>query len=295
MTGRVRMAENGAQLLARIEGRRSLKDIDQHIFPVNGGPAQGDVIEFHGVEGSGKTEMLYHILSRCILPTCSGGLEVEVVFIDTDYHFDMLRLVSILENRLTSSAPESEMEEVVRSSLRRLSVLHCSSSIQLLLTLHYLEGILCSRPALCLLVIDSISAFYWIDRANGGDSLARQEANLRKCTEILDRLRRDYGVVVVATTHAVMRNYSSSSTASGSSEPSGSTPSWKCSSDFDKQYLCRAWQKILTHRLLFSKSDQSSVSEDHKQLFSVACNTVRTKGVHRCVFYVTEAGVRFSE
>ncbi|XP_053093835.1 DNA repair protein XRCC2 isoform X2 [Pangasianodon hypophthalmus] len=239
--------------------------------------------------------MLYHILSRCILPTCSGGLEVEVVFIDTDYHFDMLRLVSILENRLTSSAPESEMEEVVRSSLRRLSVLHCSSSIQLLLTLHYLEGILCSRPALCLLVIDSISAFYWIDRANGGDSLARQEANLRKCTEILDRLRRDYGVVVVATTHAVMRNYSSSSTASGSSEPSGSTPSWKCSSDFDKQYLCRAWQKILTHRLLFSKSDQSSVSEDHKQLFSVACNTVRTKGVHRCVFYVTEAGVRFSE
>ncbi|KAF4087759.1 hypothetical protein AMELA_G00074300 [Ameiurus melas] len=295
MSGRVRMAENCAQLLARIEGRRSLKDIDQHIFPVNGGPAQGDVIEFHGVEGSGKTEMLYHLLSRCILPTHSGGLEVEAFFVDTDYHFDMLRLVSILEARLTSSPLENEMEEMVRSSLRRLSVLHCSSSVQLLLTLHYLEGILCSRPALCLLVIDSISSFYWIDRANGGDSLVRQEANLRKCTEILDRLRRDYGVVVFATTHAVMRNYSSSSTASGSAEPSRSTPSWKCSSDFDKQYLCRAWQKLLTHRLLFSKSDQSSVSADHKQLFSVASNTVRTKGVHRCVFLVTEAGVQFSE
>lgn len=251
----------------------------------------GDVIEFHGVEGSGKTEMLYHLLSRCVLPTHREGLEVEVIFVDTDYHFDMLRLVSILEARLSSSSPESEMEETVRSSLRRLSVLHCSSSVQLLITLQHLEGILCSRPALCLLVIDSISSFYWIDRANGGDSLARQEANLRRCTEILDRFRRDYGVVILATTHAVMRNYSSSST--GSSEPSGSTPSWKCSSDFDKQYLCRAWQKILTHRLLFSKSDQSS--EDHKQLFSVACNTVRTKGVHRCAFHVTDAGVRFSE
>lgn len=239
--------------------------------------------------------MLYHLLSRCILPTHRGGLEVEVVFVDTDYHFDLLRLVSILEARLTSSLPESEMEEVVRSSLRRLSVLHCSSSVQLHLTLHYLQGILCSQPALCLLIIDSISAFYWIDRANGGDSLARQEANQRKCTEILDRLRKDYGLVVFATTHAVMRNYSSSSTTSGPSESSGSTPSWKCSSDFDKQYLCRAWQKKLTHRLLFSKSDQSSASEDHKQLFSVACNTIRTNDVHRCAFYVTEAGVRFIE
>lgn len=239
--------------------------------------------------------MLYHLLSRCILPTQRGGLEVEVIFVDTDYHFDMLRLVSILEARLTSSPPESETEEVVRSSLHRLSVLHCSSSVQLLLTLHSLEGILCSRPALCLVVIDSISAFYWIDRANGGDSLARQEANLRKCSEILDRLRRDYGIVVFATTHAVMRNYSSSSTPSGSSDPSGSAPSWKCTPDFDKQYLCRAWQKILTHRLLFSKSDQSKASEDRKQLFSVACNTVRTKGAHQSAFYVTDAGVRFSE
>ncbi|XP_027023749.1 DNA repair protein XRCC2 isoform X2 [Tachysurus fulvidraco] len=294
MTGRVRMAENGAQLLARIEGRRSLRHIDRHIFPMNGGPVQGDVIEFHGVEGSGKTEMLYHLLSHCILPTHSGGLEVEVVFIDTDYHFDMLRLVSVLEACLSPSPPESETDvqvdtEVVRSSLGRLSVLHCSSSVQLLLTLHYLEGTLCTRPTLCLLVIDSISAFYWIDRASGGDSLARQEANMRKCTEILDKLRRDYGLVVFATTHAVMKNYSSGSTASGSSEP------WKCSSDFDKQYLCRAWQKILTHRLLFSKSVQSSVPEENKQLFSVACNTVRTKGVHRCVFYVTEAGVQFTE
>ncbi|TSK28311.1 DNA repair protein XRCC2 [Bagarius yarrelli] len=234
--------------------------------------------------------MLYRLLSRCILPTHSGGLEVEVVFIDTDYHFDMLRLVSILESRLTSSLLDSETEAaVVRSSLSRLSVLHCSSSVQLLLTLHYLEATLCSRPALCLLVIDSISAFYWIDRANGGDSLVRQEANLRKCTEMLDRLRRDYGLVILATTHAVMRNYSSSSTASGSSEP------WKRSADFNKQYLCRAWQKILTHRLLFSKSHQASVSQEHRQLFSVACNTIRTKGVRRSVFYVTEAGVQFTE
>ncbi|KAJ7409602.1 hypothetical protein BTVI_56048 [Pitangus sulphuratus] len=53
---------------------------------------KGDVIEFHGAEGTGKTEMLYHLIARCIIPKSGGGLEVEVMFIDTDYHFDMLRL-----------------------------------------------------------------------------------------------------------------------------------------------------------------------------------------------------------
>ncbi|XP_072534787.1 DNA repair protein XRCC2 [Salminus brasiliensis] len=303
MTERVRMAQSGAQLLARIEGRQSLKDIDQHLFPEDAGPAQGDVVEFHGVEGSGKTEMLYHLMTHCVLPKDRGGLEVEVVFVDTDYHFDMLRLVSVLEARLTRPANENadsserETEEVVRSCLRRLSVVHCSSSVQLLLTLHYLEGVICSRPALCLLVIDSISAFYWVDRSSGGESLARQEANLRKCTELLNKLRRDYGIVVFATTHAIMRNYSSAagSTAHGSSEPSGSTPSWKNVTDFDKPYLCRTWQRILTHRIVFSKAEQSLVAVDGKQVFSVACSTVRTKAAKRCTFYVTEGGVQFLE
>ncbi|KAL7873999.1 hypothetical protein SRHO_G00049690 [Serrasalmus rhombeus] len=301
MTERVRMAETGAQLLARVAGRQSLKDIGQHVFPEDGGPAQGDVVEFHGVEGSGKTEMLYHFMIHCVLPKDSGGLEVEVVFIDTDYHFDMLRLVSILEARLTPTAEEnadsaeSETEEAVRSCLRRLSVVHCSSSVQLLLTLHYLEGTFCSRPALCLLVIDSISAFYWVDRSSGGESLARQEANLRKCAELLNKFRRDYGIVVFATTHAIMRNYSSAagSTPHGSSEASGSTPSWRNFTDFDKPYLCRTWQRILTQRLVFLKSERSPV--DQKQVFTVACSTVRTKGVKKCTFYVTEEGIKFIE
>lgn len=249
-------------------------------------------MELHGVEGSGKTEALYHLMSRCILPKACCGLEVEVVFMDTDYHFDMLRLVSILESRLTPPAgeegpggPEGEAEEAVRSCLRRLSVVFCSSSTQLLLSLLYLEATFGNRPALGLLVIDSISSFYWVDRGNGGENLARQETPLRKCSELLNKLRRDYGIVVFATAHAIMRNYST--------EPSGSTPSWKNVTDFDKPYLCRTWQRMLTHRLVFSKSEQSPGTVDTKQAFSVACSTIRTKGVKRCTFYITEGGVQF--
>ncbi|XP_058621500.1 DNA repair protein XRCC2 [Onychostoma macrolepis] len=295
MTARVRMAENGAQLVSRLEGRQSLRDIEPNIFPVDCGPGQGDVVEFHGLEGTGKTETLYHLITRCIMPVQSGGLEVAVVFVDTDYHFDMLRLVSVLEGRLAEDSKEgdcseNEPEERVRSCLRRLSVVHCNSSVQLLLTLHYLENTFSSQASLCLLVIDSISSFYWVDRFNGGESTVCQEANLRKCAELLDRLRRNYGIVIFATTHAIMRNYGSDSGVSEVPGSSSSSRRWRLAdsaTDFDKPYLCKAWQRIVTHRMLFTKSHVS------KQVFSTACTSIMTKGVKRCSFHVMEGGIKF--
>lgn len=53
------------------------------------------------VRAAGKTELLYHLLCRCVMPAAAGGLEVEVIFVDTDYSLDMLRLVSILDRRLS--------------------------------------------------------------------------------------------------------------------------------------------------------------------------------------------------
>ncbi|XP_010884120.2 DNA repair protein XRCC2 [Esox lucius] len=301
-----KMMENGAQLFARLDGRRSLKDIEPHIFPDGAGPVQGDVVEFHGTEGSGKTETLFHLVSHCILPVDRGGLEVEVMFVDTDYHFDMLRLVTVLERRLGEEAREedgvaaAESEVQVRACLARLYVVHCSTSVQLLLTLHHLESTFCSRPALCLLVIDSISAFYWVDRSGGGESVAKQEANLRRCSELLERLLRDCRIVVFATTHAIMRNYRHSGQASTASltpaaAETSSSSSWRQwssthASDFDRPYLSRAWQRLVTHRLLFSKGE---VTQDKKQLFSAACTTTRTVGAKCSSFCVMEGGVQF--
>ncbi|XP_062377175.1 DNA repair protein XRCC2 [Sardina pilchardus] len=322
MIRNVNMSETGAQLFARLEGRRCLKDIEPQIFPEDCGPSQGDIVELHGTEGTAKTEMLYHLIVRCILPTKHGGLEAEVVFVDTDFHFDTLRLVTVLEARLSQKtagatsekrrkegAEEEEEgdEETVKACLRRLFVVHCSSSAQMLLSLHYLEGWFSSRPALGLLVLDSISAFYWQDRSGGGESVSQQEANLRKCALLLDRLRRDYGIVVFATVHAVMRNYGSSDASSSTAprppeapSPSSSSSSslfsssnsrrWSAVLDFDKPYLCRAWQRLVTQRLVFSKSD---VLKDRRPVFSVACTTTRTRGVKRSSFCVTDAGMQF--
>ncbi|XP_005944704.1 DNA repair protein XRCC2 [Haplochromis burtoni] len=281
------MSESGAQLLARLEARRCLKDIEPRLFPEDRGPDQGAVVELFGLEGTGKTELLYHLLCRCVLPEAAGGLEVDVVFVDTDYSLDMLHLVSILDSKLSAALLAGADEAALRSCLSRLLFVHCYSSSQLLLTLHFLETTLSSRPALALILIDSISAFYWVDRCEGGASYTKQEEKLSRCVELLGRLLRDYRITVFATCHAIRRPGVPSS-----------------SSDSERSYLCRSWQRLVTHRLLCSRQEPGNnmaaegghdQEQRRQQIFTVHCTTFssRVKVSWSSSFCVTEAGVEF--
>ena len=70
-----------------------------------------------GGEGCGKSEVLLNITAQCVLPRiwCGrevGGREVEVVWVCTDYKFDVLRLVAVLEGKVCGMASESEKNKV---------------------------------------------------------------------------------------------------------------------------------------------------------------------------------------
>lgn len=222
--------------------------------------------------------MLYHLIARCIIPKSGGGLEVEVMFIDTDYHFDMLRLVTILEHRL-----EQSTEEMMKHCLGRLFLVNCNSSIQLLLTLHSLENMFCTHPSLCLLILDSISAFYWIDRSNGGESLNSQEMNLKKCANFLEKLVREHHLVLFATTQSIMQK---------STNSAESFFPLKLQHEIDadyRPYLCKSWQQMVTHRIFFSKQFNSGNS---KGFTLVSCHLKKSHGAKRS-FNIAECGVQF--
>nr|XP_021548470.1 DNA repair protein XRCC2 [Neomonachus schauinslandi] len=239
----------------------------------------GDILEFHGPEGTGKTEMLYHLTARCILPKSEGGLEVEVLFIDTDYHFDMLRLVTILEHRLSQSS-----EEMVKCCLGRLLLVNCSSNTQLLLTLYSLETVVCSHPSLCLLILDSLSAFYWIDRVNGGESVNLQEYTLKKCAQFLEKLVNEYRLVLFATTQSIMQK-----TTNWTEGPS-SALSHPSEADVDyRPYLCKAWQQVVRHRIFFSKQEDFKTSNQ----FSLVSRHLKSNSLKKHIFIIGESGIEF--
>ncbi|MEJ1279560.1 hypothetical protein NN561_010494 [Cricetulus griseus] len=257
--------------------RSSLKELEPNLFADEDSPVHGDVLEFHGPEGTGKTEMLYHLTARCILPKSEGGLQIEVLFIDTDYHFDMLRLVTVLEHRLSRSS-----EETIKLCLGRLFLAYCSSSLQLLLTLHSLEALFCSHPSLCLLIVDSLSAFYWTDRASGGESVALQESTLKKCSQLLERLVTEYRLVLFTTTQSLMQKASDSAEQPASSKLPGD-------GDTDyRAYLCKAWQKVVKHRVIFSREDEAKSSR-----FSLVSRHLKSNSLKKHAFMIRESGVEF--
>ncbi|XP_028646703.1 DNA repair protein XRCC2 [Erpetoichthys calabaricus] len=270
MSREARLTESGTELLARLGERPSLKSLELPIFSEVGFPGPGDVVELHGAEGTGKTELLYHVLVHCILPTAQGGLEVEVLFVDTDFHFDMLRLVALLEQRLPGSP-----EALVRRSLRRLTLVQCSSSVQLLLTLRHLESLLCGRTALGVLMLDSLSAFYWTDRSAG------REDTLRRCSEFLQKLVKDYHLLVFAATQALMRAKSGEGKALAEAA---------VSVDSYRPYLCRAWQRMVTHRAVVGRAE---TGRDGGPLFSLASCSLKSRRTWQCHFGIGEGGVHF--
>ncbi|XP_026534749.1 DNA repair protein XRCC2 [Notechis scutatus] len=277
MTSGMSKWESGAQLIARLEGRSSLKTLEPCLFAEEGYPIYGDVVEFHGAEGTGKTEMLYHLIARCILPKSRGGLEVSVVFIDTDFHFDMLRLVTLLEYRLSSQGTEATM----KCYLERFFLMNCHSSSQLLLSLYSLESMFLSHPSLSLLIVDSMSAFYWIDRANGGENLSLQEANLKKCVQVLQKLVKDHHLVLFATTQSLMQKSSNFVESSEKTE---------CDAGSDyRPFLCKAWRQLVTHRVFFSRHPHP----DDTQGFLMTTCHIQNDCVVKRLFCITEQGIQF--
>ena len=255
------------QLFARLGGKQSLDGLDLNLFSdIPGGIQAGNVVEFCGQEGSGKTEVLLHLIANCILPKSwkdlnLNGKSIGVVFVDTDYHFQLLRLVTIMEFRILRAireihhAPEyvntagefcypekyRDYETFIKSCLNLLFIVRCNQSIQLLATILSLENLLTAKPEVGILMIDSVSAFYWIDRCSGAESQNNQEKNQRKIVDILRKYVKEYHVVLIATKLFIF----------GTTEK---TPT-------RHEYLSQAWQKLVNFRYEFEKkSFQSGVN-----------------------------------
>lgn len=103
---------------------------------------------------------------------------------------------------------------------------------------------------------------------------------------------RDYRITVFATCHAIRRNYSGPSSSSTSSS----------SSEFDRPYLCRPWQRLVTHRLLCSRelagnnmaaAAASTENQRRQQVFTVLCTSSRTRAARSSSFCVMDGGVDF--
>jgi DNA-repair protein XRCC2 len=242
--------ETAAQLFTRLGAKHYLHALNSPLFQdlQDGQIQSGDVVELFGDEGTAKTEMLLNILTSCIQTQC-------VIFIDTDCHFPMLRLVQIIEYHLFSSDSQDisadNREKRIKDCLSRLYYFRCHSSIELVATLESLHAMLARKPEICCLMIDSISAFYWQDKLILGETPNSQEYHQRKVVDAIKDLIASYSLAVFATRGMFV----------GASGRNRDDPT--CS------FLSSQWQKLVRYRFMLTREGAKQTG----QLVAVNCES----------------------
>lgn len=162
------------------------------------------------LSGAGKTQLLYYLTARAILPRTFagisvGGLEAAVVWMDADDRFDVYRLRDVARgivrqahesadddptlDKDATRYSEAELTDMLTSALQHVHVFRPQSSSALVATLctldRYLYDLsrhLSASRILHMLVIDSVTAFLWPDKLK--DEVARTEEIGRSRAEV---------------------------------------------------------------------------------------------------------------
>lgn len=180
------LIESGVQLLARVTdySKKPLEGLDEQLFPEGLGRKQ--TVEINGDPGSGKTLLLTQLIAACILPLEYNGLDIIVLLINADHHFQLRKLTKIMKKHLKISdksefLDDTKTEEIIELSLKNLLIINCTNYHQFICHLYSLPSILSSNNKIGIVALDSISAFYWQARETEKHlSLSSHTSNILK-------------------------------------------------------------------------------------------------------------------
>ena len=214
-----------------------------------------------------------------------------MVFIDTSYKFPLWRLVHVLEQRIrnerkyTGDAVDAiEVEKLLKSCLQRLFLVHCTSSLNLVKSLSNMEKFFDENPDVSVLMIDSISEYYWTDRTIGGCGRYEQEALQRSIISKLKRFKDTYNLVIFVTKSAIMSKNLQTVQQANSMRKTDGIVKAPC------DYLSLEWNNFLTHKYEVSRRFGCGI-EKGEALYT-ATLTKQANPIE-CKFKITNSGIKF--
>ncbi|XP_077234626.1 homolog of X-ray repair cross complementing 2 (XRCC2) [Tasmannia lanceolata] len=300
--GWIKGDESAKEMLARVLTERPFLLLPPlHRLPLR----FGNVVEIVGPSPSAKSEILIQAAINCVLPkewngVHFGGLERLVMYFDLDCCFDVLRLSQSLKHRIIEAhEPRNNVclvphesprdydammartnhfdEELFGACMRRFLYIRCYRSCEFLAALKTTRYRLQKEneahgTSVGFLMIDSINAFYWGDRASNplpleGDN--RKIPSLQSITESvvqeIRKLLQVQSMLVLATKAtilgmgAITNEVKRTSTKFSSSDNSDLRTSRRPEKHFYHEYMPSVWQLFVTHRIVLQVSDENFV------------------------------------
>ncbi len=211
--------------------------IAEQIFP--GGLDNKTIVEITGSSNSGKTELLYVLISRLLfpkkwkIPFQKSDLVVDlidfsaaylheeldkmqkVILIETDSKFNLLRLFTVMENRVSAayckqigtslpSPIKILLGKFVKECLKNFVVYKCNSSEQLVLSLaaceYFIQNQLTNKNEIVPIFIDSINVNYEvIDKFTKKIGLSEINNAENYTMTLIRKIVERYNIIIIAT------------------------------------------------------------------------------------------------
>ncbi|CAK9219763.1 unnamed protein product [Sphagnum troendelagicum] len=252
-----------------------------------------DVVEVAGPSGSAKSELLLQAAVTCLLPErLYGGWEGGVLWYDLDGHFDILRLVCLLQARIHQGKALSlgglieDGDNIMNACLERFLLTRCYNSFDFIAALQTTRNQVKEAQrqgrSMRLLIIDSIGAFYWLDRAASlvaGASIESSRPSIQAVTRAvvreLHQLSNMHGLLVLASKCSIF-----------SPQSSDARKDTRRAGLQHREYMPAEWQEFVTHRLLL----QGPMSGEAEVVFISEWQMPALSGVDR--FTIENTGLK---
>ncbi|XP_027353659.1 DNA repair protein XRCC2 homolog isoform X2 [Abrus precatorius] len=251
--------ESGGEMLSRVSSVRPfLLPPPLHRVPLR----VGNVLEVVGPSPSAKTHILIHTAITSILPKHYGGFDHLVLFLDLDCRFDIIRFSQLLIHRITQhragdASGRGYDKTLYNLCMARFLYARCSDSFEFLHTLRTLHRRIEKQKEIhgvgvLLLMIDSIGAFHWMDRASM--FLSQRENNKKKLflqsvseaiVQNIKKLLQVHPMLIIATKSVIFGNrYSTASDkVKGNMEERCSKDVTRNHQNFQhREYMPSVWQ-----------------------------------------------------
>lgn len=232
----------------------------------------GNVVEIVGPSGCAKTLILIQAAVTCILPKEYGGLERLVFYLDLDSRFDIQRLSQSLRHRILQHhafpPSSSSDQQLFLSCMSRFFCVPCYTTVQFLATLktlHYQIQKESKRHGVGahFLMIDSINAFYWIDRASTPVTVGSHKRKnmslhivVENIVQEMQKLLQVQPMLLLATKATILGDASNTSDLkrkfrkSASNDTTDLLRSRASQKHSYREYMPSSWQQFITHRIL---------------------------------------------
>lgn len=128
---------------------------------LGGGIETGYITEISGESSMGKTQICFQLCVNAQLPVELGGLDAEVIFVDTEKTFSSERMIEIINTTLKEKSTKDGVDVLqgrdVNHFLSQLYVFRCIEAVELLAVVHQFFEFVKNHPKVRLIIIDSVA------------------------------------------------------------------------------------------------------------------------------------------